>query len=310
MSQLKRKPSGGVRAFRGFSKVNALIARLLEGLHSAVFMGLMNDRELQDFDTYPFGDWEGASEVTDHVKHVEDWLDHFISSEISPESRALVVGAGGGRELLRLRETGCSVTGIEFDDALFAETTAMLAKSSAGDAIDMLQSDRFNLDGASNDFDVVIIPRFYASYIQGRSERVHFLNACRERLKEGGVIAFDFFTRPESEFSPGSLIFRIQPLISNCLRFIKGGKNRRIETGDHLDPQVPLLHHHYNQMGLSLELSESGLTPLEQGETWFGWVVANSSVKNSEPSKLAKSMPAATARTSSEISHRQLPASV
>ena len=87
-------------AFRWISKVNALITRSLEGLHSAVFMGVIDDSVLQQYDSYPYGDWARATEVNGDVKSVKDWLDAFISSEITSQSRVSIVGAGGGNELL------------------------------------------------------------------------------------------------------------------------------------------------------------------------------------------------------------------
>lgn len=303
MSQLNPNPLYRLRAFRWISKVNALIGRTLEGVHSAIFMGVMDDSVFQKYDTYPFGDWEGASEVTGNGKDVEDWLDAFISGEVTPDVRVLVVGAGGGNELLKLHECGCSVSGVEFDESLFSKTAAMLEKRSFGSEIEFRHAERFKLDNVSNDFDVVIVPRFYTSYIQSRAERVRFLSACRERLKEGGVIAFDYFTRPESKFSPGSLIFKVQPGVSNLLRIIRGGRSRRIETGDHLDPQVPLLHHHFNRADLSLELSEAGLSADKQGETWFGWSVAKRPLDDAPVKALSRTPRSAVSSPVPEISH-------
>ncbi|MDF1739417.1 MAG: class I SAM-dependent methyltransferase [Verrucomicrobiales bacterium] len=246
----------------------------MESIHSAVFMGVIDDEVLQEYDTYPYGDWKDAAPVSGDVKGVADWLDAFIASHVTRSSRVLVVGAGGGKELIKLRETGCSVVGIEFDQSLFAETSTMLLRSADGGGITLRHAERFNLESERTDFDVVIVPRFYTSFVQGRPERVRFLKACSERLKEGGVIAFDYFTRPESETVPASLLFTLQPPVANLLRILRGGRKRRIETGDHLDPKVPLLHHHYSRANLDIELSEAGLTAAERGQTWFGWSVA------------------------------------
>ncbi len=290
-------------AFRLISKVSTLISRSNESVHSAIFMGVIDDRVLQEYDTYPYGDWKGATQVSGNVKGVEDWLDAFISDHITRSSRVLVVGAGGGKELLKLRETGCSVSGIEFDETLFAETAAMLLRSVDGAGIALRHAERFNLERERDDFDVVIVPRFYTSFIQGRRERVRFLTACSGRMKDGGVIAFDYFTRPESETSPASLLFKFQPLIANFLRLLRGGGKRRIEAGDHLDPHVPLLHHHYNRAGLSLELSEAGLAAAAQGETWFGWSVAKRAVSESPAEEPVPSAPSMAAAPVPEVSH-------
>jgi hypothetical protein len=78
----------------------------------------------------------------------------------------------------------------------------MLRKRGLASDIVFRQSERFNLDGEANDFDVVIILRFYTSLIHSRAARIQFLSACRERLREDGVIAFDYFIRPKSRFPP------------------------------------------------------------------------------------------------------------
>ncbi|MEC5126354.1 class I SAM-dependent methyltransferase [Verrucomicrobiales bacterium BCK34] len=275
----------------------------MESIHSAVFMGVIDDEVLQEYDIYPYGDWKDAAKVSGDVKGVADWLDVFISSHVTRSSRVLVVGAGGGKELIKLRETGCSVTGIEFDQALFAETSTMLLRSVDGAGITLRHAERFNLEGERKDFDIVIVPRFYTSFVQGRPERVRFLKACSERLREGGVIAFDYFTRPESETAPASFLFKFQPPVANFLRLLRGGGKRRIETGDHLDPKVPLLHHHYSHANLDIELSEAGLTAAEQGETWFGWSVAKCPVGGGAAEEPASSLRSTPAAPLPEVSH-------
>lgn len=303
MSQSNPKPLRRLTAFRLFGKVNALISRSLESVHSAIFMGLIDDSVFQTYDTYPYGDWDGATELNADTKAVKDWLEVFIAGEITSDSRVLVVGAGGGKELLKLRESGCFVAGIEFDKVLFEETETMLSLCVDGPGVDFRHAERFYLEDVPNDFDVVIVPRFYASLIQGRAERIRFLSACRERLRDGGVIAFDYFTRPDSETSPASLLFKFQPTISNLLRLLRGGKKRRIETGDHLDPQVPLLHHHFNRADLNLELSEGGLVATEHGASWFGWSVAKPVASGSGAKEEPRSLRSGIAAPVPEISH-------
>jgi hypothetical protein len=70
------------------------------------------------------------------------------------------------------------------------------------------------------------------------------------------------------------MAFRFQVPIANFLRVFLRGKNEWIETGDHLDPGVPLFHHHYITEEIESELIVGGFETLTRDSTWFGWSIA------------------------------------
>jgi SAM-dependent methyltransferase len=273
MSQIKGSASFAVKLFRMGSAFNRALQRMTESFHSAVFMGLIPDDTLQEYDTYPFGDWDGAEPVSvNDDETMQAWIRNWAARDL-PDG-CLVVGAGGGREIRALRGMGFDVYGLEYDIDLANETRRMLASVPGCESVEILSPSRFEVPKADGAFDVILIARYYLSLIHGRDKRTHFLSELRPLLREGGLLAADYFIRPESRKSPGAMAFRFQVPIANFLRVFLRGKNEWIETGDHLDPGVPLFHHHYITEEIESELIVGGFETLTRDSTWFGWSIA------------------------------------
>lgn len=264
-----------LKLFHKFSGLNSGINRILESLHSAVFMGLIDNEVFQKRDVYPYGDWEGAHQVTEEAGDpVEPWLVGAAAEHLSIGDRVLVVAAGGGKALLHLARRGVQVTGIEFDEDLVNRTLDLLANSEGGRSVKLELADRFTLPGEGPAYEAIFLPRYFFSYMHGREERIRFLQAASARLTEGGIIGADYFLRPEKKSSAGSLAFSLQVPITNLLRTLRGKGGERIENGDHLDPSVPLFHHHFIAEEIKSEFASCDLTITDQGESWFGWTLA------------------------------------
>ncbi|MDF1862889.1 MAG: class I SAM-dependent methyltransferase [Verrucomicrobiales bacterium] len=269
---------------------------MTESFHSAVFMGLIPDETLQEYDTYPFGDWDGAETVSaDDDEPMQAWIRNWAATDLPAGSRILVVGAGGGREIRALRSMGFEVFGLEFDIDLATETREMLATVPGCESVEILSPPRFEVPKADGAFDVILIARYYLSLVHGRDQRTHFLSELRPLLKEDGILAADYFIRPENQKSAGAMAFRIQVPIANFLRVFLRGKNEWIETGDHLDPGVPLFHHHYTTEEIESELIVGGFETLTRDSTWFGWSIATPGKKIGLTSNKETSSPAPAA---------------
>ena len=282
-----------MRSFHFWGSIQSAIHRFSESIHSAIFMGLIEDSTFQEYDSYPYGTWEDAISVGDDAdEQLPLWFRNWIV-QLPANSRILVVGAGGGRELRLLNKLGHDVCGLEYDVDLALHTKAFLEKDPGTAHIPVLNAERFDVPNIGDPVDAVVITRFFLSYVHGRKRRVDFLSLFRPLLKEGGQLAADYFIRPDNRRSSGALAFRIQRPIANFLRTLRG--RARIETGDHLDPGVPLFHHHYTTEEIESELVSAGFETSKRDQTWFGWSVATPNhvirTGNKAP-KAAKPLPA------------------
>lgn len=274
MSQTKQSNPVAVRGFYFFGSLQAALQRLHESIHSAVFMGLIDDSTFQEYDSYPYGSWDGGLQVGDDADEpLPLWFRNWIV-QLPANSRILVVGAGGGRELRLLHKLGHTVYGLEFDVDLALHTRAFLEKEPATATVPVFNVDRFEVPEFPERFDAVVISRFFLSYVHNRSRRIQFLSLLRGVLRENGQLAADYFIRPENPKSGGALAFRIQRPIANFLRALRGRGFSRVETGDHLDPKLPLFHHHYTGEEIESELISSGFETVSNDKSWFGWSVA------------------------------------
>lgn len=277
MSQIKGSQTVWLKLFHICSAVNSAISRILESLHSAIFMGLIDNQVFQKFDVYPYGDWEGAFEVSeDGGDPVADWLTECAARDLSIGDRILVVGAGGGKELLHLARAGFQVRGVDFDERLVERTQTLLNTAEGGQSVSLDLAGRFEIPGEESSYDAIFLPRYFFSYIHGREERVRFLTEAGKKLKSGGIVGVDYFLRMEERGSSGALAFTLQVPITNFLRMIRGRGSERIEEGDHLDPSVPLFHHHFVGEEIASEFAAANFSIKEQGQTWSGWTVAKS----------------------------------
>lgn len=269
MSQTLRR----VEIYRSIGKIASAGQRAFEAFHSAVFMGLLDEEIFEEHTTYPFGAWEGALRVADDREPMPSWVAPTLAGRVGPKGRILVVAAGGGREITGLVEAGYEVIATEQNRPLEKETRLALEERGLG-GIRFLPFADIENGRVDETFDAILIARFFLSYRRGRESRVRLLRSLKSRLVPGGTLAADYFIRPDRSIAFGSLLFRGQPAVANHLRRLRGKTGRLVEPGDHLDPTVPVYHHHYTTSGLASELAEAGLEPIETGKTWFGWTLA------------------------------------
>ena len=174
---------------------------------------------------------------------------------------------------MALKNRGSHVEGQEFDVDLAASTSTAL--ENAGIQIPIQQVPKFEVRGEPKSFETVFIARLYLSYIHDQNRRIEFLKKVRKLLADDGVLIFGYFTRPEDPSENFARIFRFQPYVANFFRSLRGKSEEfPVETGDHLDPHIPLYHHHYIEKEVEEELEAAGFKTIEHGRSWFGWTAA------------------------------------
>jgi hypothetical protein len=178
----------------------------------------------------------------------------------------LLIAAGGGRVLLGLCGRKHNVQAIEYGPLLCEATNGMLRDLECPAAVTAARRWEVPADG---EVDAAFVARHYLSHIRGRANRVEFLRNVRGALSSSATLVVSYYVRER-----GARVFAAQARLANFLRACRCSRDPHIETGDHIDPESPLLHHHYTADELHDELREAGFEVLEQEASWFGWAIA------------------------------------
>lgn len=243
------------------------LVRWIEAVQSAVFMGLADDEAFTRYDTHPFDESSHLSSLPEATAGLTAWEREAVERHFARDSSVLVVAAGGCRELLGLSDAGYHVHGLEYGEILSDVSNREIRSQGRGETITHVR--RFDIP-VTDSFDAAVIARYYLSHIRGRDNRIAFLRASRRVLRPDGQLMVSYYVRDRD-----TLAFRFQAAVANLVRRCRSSSDPVIEVGDHLDPESPLLHHHYTETELREELREAGFEVAEQRTTWFGWAVAS-----------------------------------
>jgi SAM-dependent methyltransferase len=133
-----------------------------------------------------------------------EWESDFYVKQLEPGSRVLLVGCGGGRDLLGLWRHGFHVDGLDIVPALVAVCRERLSKLGK-DA--RLYAGRVEDARFETLYDAAVITWQGYGLIPGSAERIRTLQALRGALRPGGRILLTY--RPAAAPSRGARLARL-----------------------------------------------------------------------------------------------------
>jgi len=142
-------------------------------------------------------------------------LDQILRGRIRAGMRVLDVGCGGGRNILPLQALGCTVSGLDRDEAALAQ-----ARSRCGDGVALRQGDVGELAPDAEGFDVVLVNAVF----HFADDREHFhalVDACWRQLAGDGLFLARLSTRialPEGVSPPGFSFLAEEADLVDCER--------------------------------------------------------------------------------------------
>jgi SAM-dependent methyltransferase len=158
----------------------------------------------------------------------------------------LVVGCGGGREVLALLRAGYDATGAEPHPKLSDFADRLLARHGFPGRIEPAGRDEVP---AGTTCDGIVVGWGAYSLIHGRAARVRFLSGARARVRAGGAVLVSCF----GHRAPGREL-ALTARVANALRRLRG--REPIELGDTLAPNRV---HVFTHEELVAEASAGGL---------------------------------------------------
>ncbi len=254
-----------VRAYGAASGAWSRAGALLQAAHEGVWLGLLRRSDLHAVDQRFY---EGSASYHDDAHNLRGlfpWEQTALEA-FAGCRRVLVIGAGGGREVLALERMGFEVEGYECNPALVAYADEFLPRQGCTAAVRHLPRDA--VPSADTPFDGIVVGWSAYTLIPGRAHRVDLLRRLRVLVQPGGPILLSFFTRG----ADGPRV-RISAAVANGIRAIL--RREPAERGDALSPNFV---HYFTAKEIGAELREAGWEPKRftghgSGARDSGWAI-------------------------------------
>jgi hypothetical protein len=217
------------------------------------WLGVLGRASLHAVDDALYRQRKNYREDEYNLRGLFDWEEDVVKRHFAGSRRLLVLGAGGGREVISLARMGYEVVGFECNRALVEAASRILARGGASGAASVAWLPRDAAPDGSERFDGVIVGWSAYMLIFGRQSRIRFLTGLHAQVEAGGPLLISFFTRPGD--SPR---LRSIARIANGIRRLL--HRPLVELGDDLAPNYV---HRFAAAEVEAELRESGFRLLE-----------------------------------------------
>jgi SAM-dependent methyltransferase len=226
-------------------RLRGRMGRLMRAVLNGVLLGLLSDRRLKAMGLL-YHAREGIYTTSDwNERGLAWWERDAIVGSFAPGSRVLVVGCGGGREVLGLINAGFEAVGCDPNRVLQEFAAALLARHGHPGRTRTCAADSFP---AGERCDGILIGWGTYSLLAPRRARVALLRDALAATDQQGSIVLSCFARPAHGRE-----LRITDAVARAIR-------RRpavsIELGDTL---APARVHVFTRLELEGELRDAGL---------------------------------------------------
>jgi len=248
------------------------IAKILRGTELAmdfgravlngVSLGILDRDDLQSLD-YRFYSQKNMY-VSDeyNLDGLFEWERRTVHDFFPTSGVLVVLGAGGGREVIALSKQGFDVVGYECHPKLLEAGERLLKEKCSSGELRSMERDRCpelpeNVNG-------IIIGWGSYMLIQSRKRRIELLRDLRSRVSSGCPILLSFFVRTTKEWR-----YRVAKRVAGPFRAIL--RREKVEEGDYLAPNWV---HFFTKEDVEAELEAGGWKRLTFRRSPYGYAVA------------------------------------
>lgn len=193
------------------------------------------------------------------------WEKTAITNYFGGCKRLLLIGAGGGREVLALQQLGYRVDGFEPLPDLVAVANELLRAEGYEPSVYPVPHDEAPNTGKT--YDGIIIGWVAYMHIPGRRRRIAYLQQLRVQTRAQCPILLSFYDRGDPQ-APNLGRYKLAVSVANMIR--RGLRRELAELGDWLHPQYI---HYFTQDEITSELAEGGFSTVHYSTTGFGHAV-------------------------------------
>jgi hypothetical protein len=237
---------------------------LLRGLFSGIWLGLLRHETLLKINRFYYSRTKKYKDFSYNKSGLWAWERAIIARYFRNCKRLLLIGAGGGREILALRRLGYEVDGFECNSELVGVANALLNEEGLSSSVRFAPPDMCPNGKASRPiYDGLIVGWGAYMLIRGHDKRVAVLRKMRAQVHAGAPLLISFFCR-----SSKTKQFLVSTAVGNSLRRVLGREN--IEVGDALEPEYV---HYFTQEEITGELRDAGFMLEYYTEVPYGHAV-------------------------------------
>ena len=220
---------------------------LLKACINGVWLGLLTPQTFHKIDEeYYNQNMAMYGDAKYNKSGLRKWEKQVVDDYLRNCKHLLVTSAGGGREVLALRQMGFDVDGFECHPGLRNFANNLLEQE--GIAPIVMAAPRDKCPDLARIYDGVIVGWGAYMLIQTKRKRIDFLRTLRLHLPVNAPVVVSFFSR-----SSNGSYHRIVAGIANIFRFLL--VRDRIELGDDLAPGFA---HYFTEQELAKEMIEAG----------------------------------------------------
>lgn len=253
-----------VRAFLGVSAAWKNAGAVMQAVYDGVWLGVLGRADLHAIDERFYDGNVQYHGDAYNLGGLFPWEEAALEA-FGGCRRVLVIGAGGGREVLALARRGFDVEGYECNAALVAYAREFLPRQGCAAPVRHLPRD--DVPAAGEPFDGVILGWSAYTLIPGRAHRIDLLRRLRPLVRPGGPVLLSFATR-----ATDGPRFRVSAAVANGIRAVL--RREGVEPGDALAPNFV---HFFSEAEIEAELREAGWAPRRftrgSGGRDSGWAI-------------------------------------
>ncbi len=196
-------------------------------VHEGFWLGCLNPDDLNSVTAQNFDQSQFYASSNHNRSGFFQWEQKALDQFFRGGSRVLVAGAGGGREVLALRQSGFAAEGFECSMALVQASRRIFDE--AGEANYLIYCAPDNVPDGPAVYDGVIVGWTVYTHIPTRWARIRFLQALHQRALSHAPLLLSCFIR-SAPSSDDAMVFRIARLCS----YFSRGRREPIEIGDRI----------------------------------------------------------------------------
>jgi hypothetical protein len=234
---------------------------------SGFWLGVLSEPALAVLDRTVYQSGREYRSREHNLRGLFPWEAEAVALHFEGCRQPLVLGVGGGREVIALRRMGIEATGWECNPVLQARAEELVAEVGFPGSVRL--GPRSAVPPLPEPVDGAILGWSMYMLISGRERRVRLLRDLRSRLHAGAPLLLSFYTRTAAD--EGRLL-----RVARTADRIRGLLGRPpVEPGDET---TPTFVHWFTRDEVDSELSEGRFTlvrwePMGEREFDSGWAV-------------------------------------
>jgi len=212
----------------------------------AFWLGVFKKESFHLIDEWYYNHAEKYTRKEYNEQGLLDWEERVIARYFSKCEKLLVIGAGGGREVLALHKMGYKADGFECNERLVRYANSFLEEEGIVSKVKFHPRDEYPY--STETYDGIILGWGTYMLIRGKERRIELLKNMRGHVRVSSPILLSFYCRSDRERR-----FKITVKIANLIR----GMLRRdfLDIGDYLHPNYV---HYFTREEIASEMQVAG----------------------------------------------------